>query len=69
MQLCAIFGAKTHVVWGREIREFREIKEGREIREFREFRKGVLGGSATFCGYRFYVSRKIYIFAPLSIYT
>ena len=31
--LCAFFGAKTHVVWGREIREFREIKEGREIRE------------------------------------
>jgi hypothetical protein len=37
--LCAFFGAKTHVVWGREIREVREI---------REFREGVLGGQSCF---------------------
>ena len=33
VQLCAFFGAKTHVVWGRKIREIREDREYREVRE------------------------------------
>ena len=38
-QMCAFFGAKTHVVRGREVREIKEDREFREDKEIKEREK------------------------------